>query len=379
MIIWEGDPADPTRKPPEMYTLIENFCLGIRRLEIFGRATSLRRGWVTVLTRGNDRQLAVSEDGSVHVEGEEGGLATTWRQETWDEQVKSLLTNGRAVVPMTPEIDALRPKSPVRHNQNMSGGGGSAMSGGVAVGIPGGSNNNSMNTNSGGARFNSGNRPNAFINHGPAAMLPPNQMVNPNQMMVQQQNMMGMGVGVGGVNQFGMGMGVPVPMEEMMSAGGWNHHHMMNAGPMGGMGPPGIPGAPGHVGMNASNVNMGMSGVGPMGGVNMPLHHHHHHHQQMMNQMGMGGGGFQGHAGVGFGANGMPVFNPAAMNNAGMGGWGDQGEFTLYKTFCVNVSLNSALGPMVNGMNMGGMNMNMNMNNMPHNMGMGGQWGNGGF
>lgn len=37
------------------------------------------------------------------------------------------------------------------------------------------------------------------------------------------------------------------------------------------------------------------------------------------------------------------------------------------------------LGPMVNGMNMGGMNMNMNMNNMHHNMGMGGQWGGGGF
>lgn len=39
--------ADPTRKPPEMYTLIENFCLGLRRLEVFGRPYSLRQGWVT--------------------------------------------------------------------------------------------------------------------------------------------------------------------------------------------------------------------------------------------------------------------------------------------------------------------------------------------
>jgi len=30
-------------------------------------------------------------------------------------------------------------------------------------------------------------------------------------------------------------------------------------------------------------------------------------------------------------------------------------------------------------MNMGGINMNMNMNNMHYNMGVGGQWGGGGF
>jgi len=30
-------------------------------------------------------------------------------------------------------------------------------------------------------------------------------------------------------------------------------------------------------------------------------------------------------------------------------------------------------------MNMGGINMNMNMNNIHHNMGIGGQWGGGGF
>ncbi|KAF8890670.1 MT-A70-domain-containing protein, partial [Infundibulicybe gibba] len=57
VIIWEGDPLDPTRKPPEMYTLIENFCLGVRRLEIFGRPSSLRRGWVTVLGQGQDERL----------------------------------------------------------------------------------------------------------------------------------------------------------------------------------------------------------------------------------------------------------------------------------------------------------------------------------
>ncbi|KAJ7490521.1 hypothetical protein FB451DRAFT_1552213 [Mycena latifolia] len=48
---WKGDAADPTRTPLEMYTLIGNFCLGMRRLEVFGRArSSLRRGWVAALT-----------------------------------------------------------------------------------------------------------------------------------------------------------------------------------------------------------------------------------------------------------------------------------------------------------------------------------------
>ncbi|KAF9445983.1 MT-A70-domain-containing protein [Macrolepiota fuliginosa MF-IS2] len=338
VIIWEGDPADPTRKPPEMYTLIENFCLGIRRLEIFGRPSSLRRGWVTVMTKGLDRQLSPSDDGTVYVEGEEGGQATKWRQETWDEKIKQLLTSSKAVVPMTSEIDALRPKSPVRHGQNMSGGSGSAMSGGVAVGIPSNANTNNNPI----ARFTPGNRPTAFINHS-SVVLPQNPM-GQNQMMVQP-GLMGMGVGV---NQLGMGMGVPVQIDDMInSVSGWNP--MMNVNAMGGlnvggMGPPGA----------LNNVNVGMAPVGPMGGVNvgpaMPMHHH-----QMMGQMNMGGGGFQGHPAVGFGG-GVPAFNPG-MNNAGMG-WGDQ-------------------GPMVGGMNMGG--INVNMNNMHHNMGMGGQWGGGGF
>src|ERR1700679_2677452 len=86
VIIWEGDPTDPTRKPPEMYSLIENFCLGIRRLEIFGRPSSLRRGWLTVL---GDEHLPLRE-GAIHVEGEEGGIATKWIQESWEEGVKEL-------------------------------------------------------------------------------------------------------------------------------------------------------------------------------------------------------------------------------------------------------------------------------------------------
>ncbi|EPQ30636.1 uncharacterized protein PFL1_01537 [Pseudozyma flocculosa PF-1] len=52
VILWPGEAAgeelDMTSKPPEMYRLIENFCLGTRRLELFGRNRNLRRGWLTV-------------------------------------------------------------------------------------------------------------------------------------------------------------------------------------------------------------------------------------------------------------------------------------------------------------------------------------------
>ncbi|KAJ6619051.1 MT-A70-domain-containing protein [Mycena sp. CBHHK59/15] len=58
VIFWEGDPSDPTRKPPEMYTLIENFCLGTRRLELFAAAP--RAGWVTALAPGREGSGASS-------------------------------------------------------------------------------------------------------------------------------------------------------------------------------------------------------------------------------------------------------------------------------------------------------------------------------
>lgn len=50
VIIWSGDdtPMDMKSKPPELYRVIENFCLGTRRLELFGRNRNLRRGWLTV-------------------------------------------------------------------------------------------------------------------------------------------------------------------------------------------------------------------------------------------------------------------------------------------------------------------------------------------
>ncbi|KAJ3130979.1 N6-adenosine-methyltransferase subunit mettl14 [Physocladia obscura] len=48
VIISEEMPNGDTAKPEELYTIIENFCLGKRRLELFGRDNNLRNGWLTV-------------------------------------------------------------------------------------------------------------------------------------------------------------------------------------------------------------------------------------------------------------------------------------------------------------------------------------------
>ncbi|KAF9006944.1 MT-A70-domain-containing protein [Cyathus striatus] len=247
VIIWEGDPMDPTRKPPEMYTLIENFCLGLRRLEIFGRLSSLRRGWVTALGADQYDRLPISEDGSLHVEDVEGGRAIKWEQRRWEEGIKELSNGGKPVVPMTHDIDHLRPKSPVRHNQSLPATGPTP---------PAGISNN---------RFSSGNRPGGFT--GNSLVNSQAQLMQQNQLMVQP--MMGMGV-----HQFGVGMGPGVPVEEVL--GGWNP---LMGGNINGL----------------TNSSMGNVGVG-IGAMNM----------NMMGQMGMGAG-FQGQSG-GF-SQGMPMFN----------------------------------------------------------------------
>ena len=96
VIIWEGDPSDPTRKPPEMYQLIENFCLGTRRLELFGRYHSLRRGWVTVTAD----ELELSPE-----EAREKDDAVPFDRENWENKIRELsqgAKDGKFVVPNTP-------------------------------------------------------------------------------------------------------------------------------------------------------------------------------------------------------------------------------------------------------------------------------------
>lgn len=274
VIIWEGDPEDPTRKPPEMYTLIENFCLGTRRLEIFGRArSSLRRGWVTVLADGEEDRVQelVHERASCLPEN-----VRRWDKDSWEEAVKQLssLGSGKCVLPSTSEIETLRPKSPNRTGLTAGGGG---VSGGVGVGV------------SGGVPLSV---PGAARNGRP----PITQGQTSNQGMVPA--MMGMGMP--------MGVGMPVEMS------GW-----------GGMG----------MNMNVAGMNMGMGNMNmPMMGMNVdgPMWvgpegadgwEGGMSDGMLMNGMGMGMGTGMG---MGMGNTGMGMMG--AMNGMGMNQW-NQGPY----------------------------------------------------
>ncbi len=123
-MIYEPDPSDPTLKPPETYTLIENFCLGLRRLEIFGRARTLRRGWVTALAEGEEELLeARSEAEGVATQqdqtmDDDQEVPIKWDRDSWESRIKELVPPGtvKLVVPMTQgEARMHEPCLPSRH------------------------------------------------------------------------------------------------------------------------------------------------------------------------------------------------------------------------------------------------------------------------
>ncbi|KAJ3727695.1 MT-A70-domain-containing protein [Lentinula raphanica] len=340
VIIWEGDPCDPTRKPPEMYTLIENFCLGIRRLEVFGRASSsLRRGWVTVLGQLEEDQLHKTHGlgQSVFVEGDEGGEATKWERESWETRIKELVDGGKPVVPMTADIEALRPKSPFRPGAGGTPNNGSTGSAparalgpsGVPMGIPHSAMGPRMNLSGG---FNQ-------LPHGQGLGVMPN--AGQNQLMGSQAMSGGrMGVNMN-MHGLGMDMGNEINMEGMLGA--W-------PGMVGGLGNMNFMGNLGNMAnMGMGNIPSGMGGLG--GGMEMA-----NPSMGDMNGMDNTGMGLHGQPG---GLNGMAMFNPTAMS--GMG-WGEQGFGMDNNTWegenMMNVNMN------------GGMGMNMS-GTMP---GMG-QWG----
>jgi mRNA (2'-O-methyladenosine-N6-)-methyltransferase len=48
-VIIAEEPHDGSKqKPEELFNIVENFCMGRRRLEIFGNDESMRPGWLTV-------------------------------------------------------------------------------------------------------------------------------------------------------------------------------------------------------------------------------------------------------------------------------------------------------------------------------------------
>lgn len=150
VILWPGEAADEgeednsrsgartaidTRsKPPEMMDLIENFCLGTRRLELFGRNRNLRRGWLTVgLDVGPDKPgwkravQGTNACASTPIDGQPNSsisrqIPAPYHKEQYDsafyvDRAGCTLAERANLVPYDEKIDDLRPKSP-RPNPN---------------------------------------------------------------------------------------------------------------------------------------------------------------------------------------------------------------------------------------------------------------------
>eukprot|EP00917_Polyrhabdina_sp_WS-2016_P006126 GHVP01013567.1.p1 GENE.GHVP01013567.1~~GHVP01013567.1.p1 ORF type:complete len:353 (-),score=71.04 GHVP01013567.1:1400-2458(-) len=104
-VILEEDMGDPTEtgKPKELYEIIERFCLGRRKLELFGTDRNIRRGWLTLgksITRNEfDRRKYLS-----WFEGD-----ACWPA------LKDFY--GGKFVGTSADIESLRPKSPPRSSK----------------------------------------------------------------------------------------------------------------------------------------------------------------------------------------------------------------------------------------------------------------------
>ncbi|TYJ25943.1 hypothetical protein E1A91_A07G083700v1 [Gossypium mustelinum] len=111
VIIAEEPSYGSTQKPEDMYRIIEHFALGRRRLELFGEDHNIRSGWLTVgkgLSSSNFNAEAyvrnfADKDGKVWQGG--GG--------------RNPPPDAPHLVKTTSDIEALRPKSPVKNQQQM--------------------------------------------------------------------------------------------------------------------------------------------------------------------------------------------------------------------------------------------------------------------
>ncbi len=109
VIVAEEPPFGSAAKPEELYQIIEHFCQGRRRLELFGEDHNIRPGWLTLgaaLSSSSFDAAAYAEQFGV---GPAGGVATEWAGQGGNPQPGAPWLLGT-----TPEIEELRPKSPLR-------------------------------------------------------------------------------------------------------------------------------------------------------------------------------------------------------------------------------------------------------------------------
>ncbi|WVR09721.1 hypothetical protein IAU60_006797 [Kwoniella sp. DSM 27419] len=264
VMIWEqGEQAGngdsvASHLPPYLYTLIENFCLGTRRLELFSPAPrdSQRRGWVT-------SSIFPLSDGSastdILIDHEQ---VAQFEETTYASMIPQ--ADGRPVLPFSFEVDALRPKSPQRKPRNLPNAGSSGQGG-----PPG--------------RFppRQQSQPQYQQDLGQQTWMDPSQMVNMaipmgigNPMasqgfnpMLGSQMPMGMPMNMGMVNPLMMGMGMPMglPMTMGMPMGmgmGMSMGMPMGMG-LGGMQSTAYAGGPLLRQFNGMDTAMGVNGGQP--------------------------------------------------------------------------------------------------------------------
>lgn len=101
VIMTEEPPIGNFDKPSEIKTLIERFCLGRRRLELFGNDRSTGKGWLVI---GQDL------------------TSSNWDQSEYDSWFQGEASmdgyRGGRFLGTTQQIETLRPKSPPKNEGN---------------------------------------------------------------------------------------------------------------------------------------------------------------------------------------------------------------------------------------------------------------------
>lgn len=240
-------------KPPELYNLIENFCMGARRIELFGNRKNLRPGWLTVGI----------EVGEASVPDGEGSVpAQAYDKAAFDAHFA--VSQGSNLVPTTAEVDSLRPRSPGSTSRSASAAANNSFPPGVKsnpqgigrhtnrAGIPSASQTLEferlqqqfqqsvyMRTQ---MELQERQRMEMMQQQQQQAMLLQQQQQQQQAMMMAAMGMgmqmpMGMsGMGMGNMASMGMGMGAPMGMGMGMQQMGFPMNGMQQLDPMAGMG-----------------------------------------------------------------------------------------------------------------------------------------------
>ncbi|CAI0403080.1 unnamed protein product [Linum tenue] len=112
VIIAEEPPYGSTQKPEDMYRIIEHFSLGRRRLELFGEDHNIRAGWLTV-----GKELSSSNfNAETYVKNFADKDGKVWQGGGG----RNPPPEAPHLVVTTPEIESLRPKSPMKNQQQQS-------------------------------------------------------------------------------------------------------------------------------------------------------------------------------------------------------------------------------------------------------------------